>query len=81
MQVGTVNHRAGVRVSGGIRATSDRLRISRDGMLVATNLDAVASIRAAGGPVKILANHADDRPGKPALVGDEPLVWARPKTP
>lgn len=65
----------------GIRGTADRLRIYREGQLVATNTDTITAIRTADGPVKVLANHAYDRLGKPALIGDELLVWAWPVTP
>mgnify|MGYP000964196854 CR=1 FL=1 len=65
----------------GIGRSDDRLRIYRDGRLVATNTDTIGAIAKAEGPVRILANHAYNRLGRPALIGDELLVWAVPKHP
>jgi hypothetical protein len=57
------------------------MRIYRDGQKVAANQDAFTGIAPATGPVKVLANHRYDRLGKPALVGDELLVWDWAETP
>ena len=65
----------------GIAGTADRLRIYRDGTLVATNTDEIKAIGPAKGPVPVLATHAYARLGRPALVGDELLTWSRPQTP
>ena len=65
----------------GILGSHDSLRIFRDGKLVATNTDHITSIDVAKKPVEILANHAYGRLGKPALIGDELVVWAVPKHP
>ncbi len=65
----------------GIRGSSDRLRIYRDGALVASNSDRIGSIARATEPVKVLATHAYERLGRPALVGDELVVWSVPRLP
>jgi hypothetical protein len=65
---------------GGIGGTQDRLRIYRDGVLVAANQDDFATVRQDSRIVKILGHHAYSRFGQPTAYLDNLKVWNYAKT-
>jgi hypothetical protein len=73
--VGTWVHVAFVWDLDGIGGTADRMRIYRDGVVVASNADQIASIETSSAPVKLLGHHAYSRFGQPTLYMDELRVW------
>ncbi len=78
--VGTWVHLAFVWDTKGIEGSTDRLRIYRDGQLVANNSDAFNGVFSNNNAVKILGHHAYSRFGKPTAYLDNIVIYDYAKT-
>jgi hypothetical protein len=64
----------------GIAGTADKMRIYRDGELVASNTDNIADIMVDDGVVKLLGHHEYYRYNQPTAYMDNIKVWDYAKT-
>ena len=80
VKVGTWVHMAFVWDLSGIEGSSDRLRIYRDGQLVAKNSTAFSGVFKNNKPVKILGHHAYSRFSQPTAYLDNLVVYDYAKT-
>lgn len=78
--VGRWTHVAFVWDLSGIDGTGDRMRIYRDGQLVAANDDEFTGVHEMDAPVKVLGHHAYSRFGEPTVYMDEIRVWSYART-
>lgn len=78
--VGTWVHETFVWDINGIGGTTDRMRIYRDGLIVAKNSAAISRIFQDNYPVKILGHHAYSRFAQPTAYLDNLVVYDYAKT-